>query len=322
VPVANDVRVGSGGAAKAALSASGSLVYLTGNTQNQLSLVGSGTVARTLTETGAFSFPRFSPDGRRIAVTVGGSMLDIWIYDLATNTLRRLTTEGTNEREEWTPDGRRILFRSERGHGSELWWQAADGSSPAERIVSLDQDVREGVISPDGHTLLYRVDAPKTQGDLWMVSLDGDRTPRPYVATPFIEQAPRFSPDGRWVAYESNESGAFQVYVRAFPGPGSVVQISTAGGLEPVWSRDGHRLAYRDGAQLIETTLSTAGAVAVTARRVVYEGDVATALVHANYDVAPDGAHYLVPAAMAGADRTIVVNDWRYELRARTGAKE
>jgi serine/threonine-protein kinase len=319
VPVISDVRVGTGGAAKAALSASGSLVVLAGRSSQQL--VFGGAAPRTLTpDARAFSFPRLSPDGKRVAVTVSGSTVDVWVLDVGSGTLRRLTTEGVNERPEWTPDGSRVLFRSERGHGSELWSEPADGSQPARRLLRDAKDVREGVISPDGRWLLYRIDDPKTKADLWSVALDRNGVPegepRPFLATPFSEQAARFSPDGHWVAYESNESGEFSVYVRPFPGPGPVTQVSSDGGVEPVWSGDGRHLFYRDGARLIETSVSTTRGFVAGTQRVVYDVEFASDAVHANYDVSADGSRYLIPAAAAGNNNTIVVHDWKYELRA------
>jgi serine/threonine-protein kinase len=318
VPVLTGVRVGTGGAAKAALSASGSLVVLTGRSAEQLIFTGGPTQILT-PDAREFTFPRLSPDGKHIAVTVSGSTIDVWVLDVGTTTVRRLTTEGVNERPEWTPDGSRVLFRSERGHGSELWSQPADGSQPARVLLRDAKDVREGVISPDGRWLLYRVDDPKTKADLWYAQLDANGAPagepRPFLATPFSEQAARFSPDGHWVAYESNESGSFSVYVRPFPGPGPVTQVS-ADGIEPAWSRDGRRLFYRNGARLIETSVSTARGFVAGAQRTVYDVEFAGDGVHANYDVSADGSRYLIPAATATNNSTVVIHDWKYELRA------
>jgi Tol biopolymer transport system component len=319
VPVVMDVRVGTGGAAKAALSPSGSLIVLSGRSTQQLILTGQPPQILTR-DARAFSFPRFSPDGKRVAVTVSGGSVDVWVLELSSGTLRRLTTEGVNERPEWTPDGSRVLYRSERGHGSELWSQPADGSAPARLQLRNTNDVREGVVSPDGRYLLYRIDDPKTKGDLWYVALDASGVqqgePRPFLTSPFVEQAARFSPDGHWVAYESSESGTFAVYVRPFPGPGPVTQVSPDGGVEPVWSRDGRHLFYRNGARLVETSVSTTPTFVVGSERVVYDVEFASDAVHANYDVSPDGGRYLIPAATAGNNNTVVVHDWKYELRA------
>jgi Tol biopolymer transport system component len=286
-----------------------------------LTVVGTGGFSQPVSQDlRRYAYPRYSPDGTRISVTVmTSSGSDIWIYETTSQTFQRLTTEGINERQEWTPDGRRVVFQSNRGNGSEFWWQAADGSAPAERLLSTGQLLREGVFSPDGRVLLYRADDRKTLDDLWYVRLDGDRRPQPFLVTPFTETLPRMSPDGRWVAYQSDESGPSQIYVRPFPGPGSRYQVSNNGGTEPLWSRDGKRLVYRNGAQFVDASITTAPAFSVSARRIIVEGDFPTGgNLHQNYDLAPDAARILVVKAAGKTERTIVVHDWKHELRAQT----
>lgn len=273
----------------------------------------------------AYAHPRFSPDGRKIAVSVAaGSGSDIWIFDRDAGTVARLTTsEGTtNERPEWSGDGERVLFRSTR-EGTALWWQPADRSGPAtplERPTGLI--VNEGVISRDGKTLLYRVTGGPLNQDIWYRALEGDTTRKALVTGPFYEAGPRFSSDGRWVAYTTDESGARQVYVTPFPGPGPHYQVSVDGGEEPVWAPDGRRLYYVDGRQVISAAVNLAGKLAVTDRRVLFEGNFVFNYVHASYDVSPDGRQFLMLKAGGAAIQTVVVYDWRAELRSRTAERQ
>jgi hypothetical protein len=157
--------------------------------------------------------------------------------------------------------------------------------------------------------------------DLFYRSVAGDTTPRPVAATPAVEMMPRLSPDGRWVAFVTNESSANQVVVQPFPGPGAHVQVSTGGGTEPVWSRDGRRLIYRDGRQFVAATVVTSPSFAVTSRVPLFDDAFLPAVSpHANYDVAPDGAHYLLLKATQNS-QVIVVHNWVADLRARIAAQ-
>jgi serine/threonine-protein kinase len=318
--VVDNLVVDSDGAAKAELSASGSLVYQVGRATLQVAIADrSGAMRVLIAEPRRYEFPRFSPDGKRIALTVTtDTATDVWIYELASGRLARLTTVGTvNDRPEWTPDGTRVLFDSNRGGGYALWWQPVDGSAPAERLLEIPgTDLLEGVLSRDGRVVVYRTG----KQEVWYRRLDGDSTPHPVAATAATQYAPRLAPDGRWVAYSSDESGVQQVYVRPFPALGARYQVSVDGGTEPVWSADGRRLFYRSNRVIKVATLVTAPAFAVTAREELFEGDFVFQSVHAEYDASPDGEHFLL-LKFAGSDvQTIVVQDWRYELRARTAS--
>jgi serine/threonine-protein kinase len=321
VQVEAGIGVGNSGFARVAISRSGSLVFQTGATTSQLVLVDRQGRERILfPESKDYSWPRFSPDGKRLAVgiTTAGSS-DIWIYDIASGTPSRLTAEGTNSRPEWTPDGKRVLFRSVR-KDTELWWQPSDGSGAAELIQQhAGQNVDEGVISHDGHVLAYRRNGPGAPQDLWYRRLDGDTTPKPIVATSFIEEAPRFSPDDRWVAYNSDQSGSMQVYVQAFPALGARYAVTAAGGATPIWSRDGRHIYYVANEQLNVATISTTPSFSVISRQPLFDGTYTfLGSVHANFDLAPDGQHFLLIKPMSADAQTVVVRDWKYELRERT----
>ena len=275
-------------------------------------------------EAKSYSFPRFSPDGKQIAVvvTTSGSS-EVWIYDIASGTSRRLTSGGSSDRPEWTPDGKRLLYTGV-GHPrqklAELWWQPSDGSGTAERLQgAAGAGVFEGVISPDGHVLAYRTNSASAPNDLWYRRLDGDTTPKPIAVTPFAEYAPRFSPDGRWVAYASSQSGTLEVYVQAFPALGALIPVTAAGGQTPIWGRDGRHIYYVANGQVNVATVSTTPSFAVGPRQQLFDGAyiLDAGNVHPNFDLAPDGQHLLLLKPTNLEMRTIVVHDWKYELRAR-----
>jgi serine/threonine-protein kinase len=320
-PVIDKVVMGSDGAAHAELSASGSLIYQVGRSMMQIvSRNGRGGTRLVIGEPRTYQFPRYSPDGSRIAVTVvSESSTDIWTYTIGSGTLTRLTTEGAvNDRPEWSPDGRRVLYSSNRGNGVALWWQPADGSGRPERLLDLPgADVLEGVLSADGEWLVYRTGSGQ---DIWARRLQGDTTPLAVAVSSAAEFAPRLSADGRWVAYSSEESGLAQVYVRPFPSLGARYQVSIDGGTEPLWSPDGRRLFYRRNRMVMAVTYATSSGFTVTARENLFEGDFTFQAVHAEYDVRRDGTEVLVPR-LAGSDvQTIVVQNWAHELRSRGAA--
>ncbi|HMA01738.1 MAG TPA: hypothetical protein VKP02_05180, partial [Gemmatimonadaceae bacterium] len=318
VLVIDDVNIGRWGDPVAALSARGTLVYETGAFQRELDLVSAGGAITPLPIDLklASSFPRFSPDGRRLALSVlDGSVMDSWIYEMSSNTLQRLTTGG-GDRAEWTPDGKRLLFRSDRNGTEQLWWQRADGGQPAESLFTGPSPTPEAVVSPDGAYLVYRLNDRKTGRDLWFRHLTGDPKPTPIATSTADELMPRVSPNGKWVVYVSEISGRREVYVRSFPALGGVFQLSTGGGDEPLWSRDGSRVFYRSGREFIAATL-TLGAedVHVANRQKLFEGDYVIGDVHASWDVAPDG-RFLAVKPLRNT-QTIVVHDLSGELQAR-----
>ncbi len=312
------------GASQAALSHSGTLVYQPSNADNTIGWVDPrGQFQPVIPDAQAYTYPRLSPDGRRIAMAIGsGGRSDIWIYDLASRTPTRLTSSGTlNDRPEWTPDGRRVLYRTDRDNRIAIWWQAADLSGPPAALEASDaHDFYEGVLSPDGRTLVYQVDdGGAQQADVMYRALEGDTAARPVAASPFIEAQPRVSPDGRWIAFVTDASGTSQVVVQPFPGPGGRVQVSVAGGSEPVWSRDGRRLFYRDGRHLIAASVTPSPSFAVTGRTDLFADEYVFAQApHANYDVSPDGRFLMVKGA--ASQKLFVVYSWLSELRSRMQA--
>jgi serine/threonine-protein kinase len=247
------------GAGQVAVSANGTLVYLPGPNPN------SGVPIHWLDHTGAVTPLRvpptnwtqlaLAPDGRRLALSIAyPPHSDIWVYELARETLTRLTADpGHAMKPVWTPDGRRIAFASTRGDNAthNLYWQRADGVGDAQRLTESPYSQAPGSWHPNGKFLAFSELNPQTGWDLMIVPVEGDEASgwRPGKPTAFLNSAfgqfhPMFSPDGRWMAYASNESGRTEVYVRPFPGPGGQWQISSNGGNFPIWSRVKRELFY------------------------------------------------------------------------------
>jgi eukaryotic-like serine/threonine-protein kinase len=320
VQVAAGVSVGVVGWAKAALSLSGTLAYRSGSEESRLLLVGGRDADQPLRpDSRIYAYPRFSPDGRRIAVGIEeGTRSDVWIHDIGQQSWVRLSSGGSaNERPEWTPDGTRVLYRTDSRTYSSMWWRRADLGEPASPLLEGDPPfVYEGVITPDGHSLVYQTD-----NDIRIRALAGDSMSTVVSASTFIENQARVSPDGRWVAFVTEETGSDQVVVQPLSRPGPRVQVSANGGTEPVWSRDGKKIFYRAQRKFMVATVSTTSSFSVVSRDVFLDDRFATANApHANYDVSPDGKQLLVLEAMEDP-QIVIVHNWAAKVRARLGAR-
>jgi len=309
---------------KASLSSSGTLVYLRGRAQFQPVVVkGAGAPTPLIPEPGSYSTPRFSPDGRRVAmgVTTANSQ-DVWIYDIDRNTFTRLTTDGVNVRPEWTPDGRQVVFISQRAGKAGIWRQPVDGSGPAEKLFERDLEPFEALVSPDSKWLIIRTAPGATfSRDILAMPLTGDTTLTPLVTGPYTESLPRLSPDGKWLAYQSNETTNFQIYVRPFPGPGSRSAVSDLGGTEPIWGKDGKSLYYRGPVgEVVKVDVTTGASFSIGKRQVMLTGDYLTDSSHPNWDVDLNGRFLMLRRAGAES-QTIVVHNWARELREKTAAR-
>ena len=324
------VPVVSNGVGRASVSRSGSLLYASGSALGDLVLVDpQGKVEIVLGTPKTYSFPRFSPDGKRIAVSIGStSSVDVWIYDIASKTPTRITTTGSrNDRVEWTPDGKRVLYSSVGKRDlTALWVQNADFSGEPELLEGRrGEQVLEGLISPDGTTLVFRSTSAEHPHDIWYRKLAGDTARKVFVNSPSAEYAPRFSPNGKWLAYGSNQDGTGQVYVQPFPPTGARYQVTDAGGTTPVWSPDGRRIYYVTASKVFAATVQTSPAFAVLRRELVFgvEGYNLSSPVHAPFDAAPDGKHLLLLRPTRSDNGLVVVRDWKYELREITrGARD
>jgi Tol biopolymer transport system component/predicted Ser/Thr protein kinase len=317
------------GHAQYSFSDTGSLVYVSGvvqGTQSRLVWVSRNGAEQPLAAPAhAFVFPRLSPDGRRVAVGIVEQESQVWLYDLSRETLTRFTFEGNaNYNPVWTPDGKRIAFQSNKEGAPNVFWQLANGSGGLDRLTTSEYLQAPMSSSPDGQLLVFIEVNPSTQRDIWVLRM-GDRKAQPFLRTRFDETSPRFSPDGRWLAYISNESGRYEIYVQPYPGPGGKWQISTEGGSEPAWNPNGRELFYRSGDKMMAVEIATQPSFSAGTPRMLFEGRYEPAPVPiANYDVSPDGQRFLMvkpneQAQLAPTQINIVLN-WFEELKQKVPA--
>ena len=263
--------------------------------------------------------PRFSPDGRRVVFDTRAAVDgEIWVYELASGTPQRLTAGEDVHQPEWQPDGKAIAYTARNPtSGEDLMIMPLDGSAETRPIFVAPGDQYDASWTPDGRSLVYLDDDP-TQG-IWMVRLaDGVRAKLTSGAGKSMGE-PRVSPDGRWLAYASNQSGRDEVYVRAFPTPSGVAQISSGGGSEPVWARDARTLYYRQGDTLIEAALMTKAELSVASRRVVLTQRFVADGNHTFYDVSPDGRTFVFLKDNDARGQLDVVLNWDAEIRRHAG---
>ena len=249
------------GGAQLAVSADGTLVYAPGTAATAgrpidwLTRDGKTTVLRATKAD--WANPRFSPDGQKLAIDISdGKQRDIWVYEWARDTLTQLTFDPGDDRwPVWTPDGRRVVFASDRAKAGvyNLYWVNADGTGEVTRLTDSPDTQRPGSWHPSGRFLAFHVARAATGNDLMMLPMEGDATrgwtpgtPTVFLSTPAVESQSMFSPDGRFVAYTSNDASAstFDIYVRPFPGPGGKWRISTTSGAYPAWSATTHELLF------------------------------------------------------------------------------
>jgi serine/threonine protein kinase/Tol biopolymer transport system component len=310
-------RSANGGAAFFAAAQTGTMIFAPGGFARTLANVDrQGRRTPMFDERRGFRFPRFSPDGKRLAVTVDPRPSQIWVYDIERGSRIRLTTQGHNLVPVWTPDGQRVAFSAPGG----IDWRVADAAQPAERLVQNQsaevQNSNPTSWSSDGRVLLFQQQIPATDYDIWM-GRQGD-TPKRLVASRSRDLGGKLSHDGRWLAYYSDESGRPEVYVRPFPNVDARKwPISSDGGWAPVWSSDGRELFYMNGASMMSVSIAVKDGSLVAAKpQFLFDGPFDTTQ-DMNFDVAPDGLHFVMVEADPDAKPTKinVVLNWSGELR-------
>jgi len=265
-----------------------------------------------------YVYPRVSPQGDRLAVAVvAGNDADLWVFDLDRGTRSRITFGGNNRYfPVWTPAGDRLTFSDGPNvNPNSLLLAPSDGSGGVDTLLAGERLKFPTSWSSDGQTLAYyeRVN-DGTGRNLWVLPAEGD--PEPFLVTQFGERAPTFSPDGRWLAYVSDKSGRYEVYLQQYPGPGSELIISSAGGAEPVWSPDGSELFYRSADQLMVVDLADPARPG-TPRTLLVDRYLRDPDNNAapNYDIDADGQRFVMVRGSAGQDRVVVVLNWLEEPR-------
>lgn len=326
------------GAAHYSLSKRGDLAYVPGPTDGgRRTLVWvdrSGKAEPLPVPPASYLYPRISPDGQTLAVEIEGPNHDFYFYDFARTVLSKVTTDGLSHDPVWSPDGARIAFRSWQARGMTLWWMRSDRSGSAERLDPAGTRQSPVSFSPDGQFLAFDQKDSETRDDAWVLPLLGERTPTPVAHTRFGEGSMKFSPDGRWVAYASDESGKPEVYVQAFPGPGLRVQVSNDGGTDPVWRRSGGELFYRSGDRMMAVSVATSPLFKASAPKQLWERSYSRGtgascgmpgVSSSNYDVTADGQRFLMvqDEDQSAASKTIVVVlNWSEHLKAIEQARQ
>ena len=331
VPVEHGIsQTGVTGAVQFAVADNGTLVYVPGTgssfPRRTLAWVDRKGVERPIpAEPRAYSYPRLSPDGTRIALDVAEENRDIWLWDLPRETLTRLTSDpGIDQFPVWTPDSKYLLFGSTRASGvSHLYRQLADGTHNAERLLESAEDRFPTAVTPDGTQAVL---ATGGQGDLMLVRLDEPRLLERLTHTPFSERNGTVSPDGRWLAYSADDSGHHEIYVRPFPRTGTNRwQVSTGGGLQPLWSRTGRELFFRTLTGILMRVPVDRGeewsvhppTMLLDARAYL----LGTMAFSRTYDVSPDDSRFLFvkpdPLDQGATSRIVVVQNWFEELKRR-----
>src|SRR5688500_2732366 len=325
------------GAGQVAVSAGGTLVYATGGPvpQPMRALAWfdrSGAIEAINLPDRPYLSPRLAPDGRRIAMTIGpDSERRVWVYDLLRGALSVVTPpEDFPFYSIWSPDGQRIAFAM---GGAHLALRSADGTGEVERLQW--SAALPGSWLGDGRLLASVEGHPVTADDIWVRDLSkAKQPPRPFLQTPASETYPTFSPDGRWIAYVSNQSGRLEVYVQPYPGPGPRVLLSTAGGSAPAWGREGAGLYYVASAgpqtpgiehMTAVTVRATASGLSADVPRKLFDGRFSLTAPVRGYDVTPDGKRFLMvlqkDLAPEPPIELVLVENWFEELKQRVPAK-
>jgi dipeptidyl aminopeptidase/acylaminoacyl peptidase len=287
------------GAGQYSVSDSGWLAYAPGGIfpdyENSLVKVSQNGVALPAVDFKApFFSPRFSPDGQRIAYQTMGKKNQLWIYDLKRATTTRLIAEGIVCYLTWSPDGKRLVFGWCDSGLPNLYWLPTDGSSPMERLTASGNFQYPGSFTANGAILGFVEDRPENGSDIFLLDMKS-RKVTPFLNSKADKGWPEFSPDGHWLAYASDESGRYEVWVQPFPGPGPKWQISMAGGIQPIWSEDGKQLFYRQAGQVWVVDVNTEGGFSVGRARLLFDrSGFAFGSPIRNWDLWPDGKGFLM----------------------------
>ena len=302
------------------VSTTGTLVYIGGVQAGARALVWvdrEGREEPTGLPPRAYSYPRLSPNGTQAALDIRDQDRDIWIWDMERTGLRRFTFDPVFEQfPVWTPNGQHVVFNTSR---REIFQQQADGAGAPELLRQASAQRYPNSITPDGTTLIFREDSQTTGHDVMTLSLEGEASAQPLIQTRFDEQNGEISPDGRWLAYQSNESGSYEIYVRPFPDvSGGRWQVSNGGGREPLWARNGRELFYVSERGALMTATVDGGAAFTSGvptelftGRFFFSNSIN---LGRTYDVAPDGRFLMIKPEVGSPPHLVVAQNWLAEL--------
>ncbi len=331
-PIVQGVTANSGnGGAQIAFSDSGTLAYVSGDIGVPeypiMSMDRNGVVSTLWEEPGTYANPKLSPDGSRLSLTVlRDGNWDVWVYDLERKVSTRLTFhDGYDGDQVWSPDGQYLVFTSDREGVENPYRKRADGSGDAERVATIEHDFWASSWSTDGKWILGEIQA--STFDLWAIPADGSGEPVEYLATEFFERFPSISPDGKWIAYMSDESGREEIYVRPFPAAAGKWQVSDGGGDWPTWSPDGTELIYRTEDGLMSSTVTAENGtfradrpkpLAASALANNQIGIAIAGSIFSDYEISRDGETFVIlqgGEGLANQNHVTLVTNWFDVLR-------
>jgi eukaryotic-like serine/threonine-protein kinase len=275
----------------------------------------------------AYLHPRVSPDMHQLAVEIEGPNHNFYIYDFARDVLSQMTSDGVSHWPVWSSDGKQLAYRSGPMGAFKMWQVPADRSHPAAQLPGAGTSQSAESWSPDGRELVYTATTPEVGSHIMVESLEGDHESHPFVDIKASAGSAKFSPDGHWLAYCSNETKTPQVYVQAFPGPGPKIQVSSDGGTDPVWKRSGGELYFRNGDRMMAVAVSTTPAFTAEHPRTLWTGRYSHGMstscgppgaTSSNYDVTADGQRFLMikdeAPDTAVSKQIVVVLGWADEV--------
>jgi Tol biopolymer transport system component len=320
VPVIEGIQQSSFSGGSFSCAQTGSCVYVAGSlsTQRTVAFIDrTGAIQPLPLAPQSYQHPRFSPAGDKVSFWIEQSRCDLVVYDIGRGVLTRITSDGDNHFPVWTPDGREITYVSRKAPPGayELYSKSADGSGAEEPLSRMPQNltaVSPLAWTPDGENLAFG-----QHGDVWLLPRV-DAKPRPILQSRFNETTPAFSPDGHWMAFVSDESGQQEVYVQPFTRPGPKYRISTNGGTEPVWGRQGGELFFRNGSQMMVTAVTTQPRFAAATPKALFSRSFAATSSRVSYDVSPDGQRFIVVGPSESEQpvgQLNVVLHWTEELK-------
>ncbi len=311
-----------------AVSATGTLAYVPSSTtlSRLVWIDRTGNAVPLKLRPRRYHFPALSPDGKRLAVTLqDGAVRNVWTASVDGEPLTRLTFGADDLYSLFTPDGKRLVFTAVQNGQYNFYWTPTDGSGKVERLTDRPHAQKATSWKPGGRILLFDEISPPGNFDVWQIDFDQNRAASPFVNSRFKEIDATFSPDGRWVAYTSNESGDWEVYVQAYPGPGPKAQVSVGGGVGALWNPRGGELFYQSPTAVMSVPMAN-GRPAGPPARVFPHTPMHRAVMARDWDVSPDGQRFLVvegAEAASSPSQLNLVTNWFEELKSRVpGGKQ